>query len=128
MTAANESKTEPFEAALAAAWPPDQWRDVTVLLAVSGGPDSVAPLPALSRLKRHSGGAGRLAIAHFNHRLRTDSDLDARFVQQLAAELDLAFELGEASAGRLAIAAGDGIEAAARDARYAFLTAAAEKI
>ncbi len=115
-----------FEAALAADWPPDQWRDVTVLLAVSGGPDSVALLRAMSALKHQAGGAGRLAVAHFNHRLRADADEDARFLQALAERLDLPLELGEAKVGQLAGA--NGIEAAARDCRYAFLQVAAEKL
>jgi tRNA(Ile)-lysidine synthase len=129
MTAAIETtKTEQFEAALAAAWPPAQWRDVTVLLAVSGGPDSVALLQAMSVLKRQFGGAGRLAVAHFNHRLRGDAGDDARFVQRLTVQLELPFELGEANARQFAEAHGDGIEAAARDARYAFLHQTAEKL
>ena len=47
----------PFEAKLNVAWPPDAWRDVGVLVAVSGGADSVALLRALAAIK--SGGAGQ---------------------------------------------------------------------
>ncbi len=48
----------PLESKLADAWPPSQWADVTVLVAVSGGADSVALLRAMTALK--TGGAGRL--------------------------------------------------------------------
>ncbi len=39
----------PLETRLAAAWPPEDWQDVTVLVAVSGGADSIALLRALLR-------------------------------------------------------------------------------
>ena len=34
----------PLESRLASRWPPSEWRDISILLAVSGGPDSVALL------------------------------------------------------------------------------------
>ncbi|MCA9221516.1 MAG: tRNA lysidine(34) synthetase TilS [Planctomycetales bacterium] len=75
-----------FESLLAASWPPAAWHDVGVVLAVSGGADSVALLRAMSALK--TAGAGSLVVAHFNHALRGDeSDEDARFVARLAKEL-----------------------------------------
>ncbi|MEZ6112062.1 MAG: tRNA lysidine(34) synthetase TilS [Pirellulaceae bacterium] len=75
-----------FESLLAASWPPAAWHDVRVVLAVSGGADSVALLRAMSALK--TAGAGSLVVAHFNHALRGDeSDEDERFVARLAKEL-----------------------------------------
>lgn len=122
----NRPAVHTLEARLAEAWSPDDWRDVTVLAAVSGGADSVAMLRAMHATK--GGGAGRICVAHFNHRLRGDaSDDDARFVQELAASLDLACEPGEAEPGALD-AGGDGIEAAAREVRYEFLRTTAERL
>ena len=40
--------SQPVEVAVAAAWPPADWCDVHVVLAVSGGPDSVALLRAVT--------------------------------------------------------------------------------
>jgi tRNA(Ile)-lysidine synthase TilS/MesJ len=40
----------PLEASVAAAWPPEGWRDLGVLVAVSGGADSVALLRILAQL------------------------------------------------------------------------------
>ncbi|MEX0712613.1 MAG: ATP-binding protein, partial [Pirellulales bacterium] len=86
-----------FEENLARAWPPAGWRDVTVLVAVSGGPDSVALLRALAAIR--GPGPGRLVAAHFNHRLRgADSDDDERFVVSLCRQLRLELELGRADA------------------------------
>ena len=114
-----------FEQQLAIAWPPTQWQEVTVVLAVSGGADSVALLRAMHTLK--ISGPGRLTVAHFNHRLRGDeSEADERFVTQLCRRLDLECFVGQADATELQTS-GDGLEAAAREVRYRFLKEAAEQ-
>lgn len=111
-----------FETQLAEHWPPVQWTSVTVVLAVSGGADSVAMLRAMHALKRRFGGAGRLVVGHFNHRLRgCEADADERFVGRLCAQLEVACEVGQAAEGSIA-SGGDGLELAARSARYKFLT------
>jgi tRNA(Ile)-lysidine synthase len=115
-----------FERRLAAAWPPETWRDVTVLVAVSGGADSVGLLRALAALK--TSGNGRLAVAHFNHRLRPEAPDEARFVAELAQRLGLNCEIGEGQVAEAAALQGDGLEAAARAERLAFLQAAAERL
>src|SRR5438128_278330 len=43
--------THEFEVHLAAAWPSEAWQDLTVLVAVSGGADSVGLLRGLATLK-----------------------------------------------------------------------------
>jgi tRNA(Ile)-lysidine synthase len=73
---------------LAQAWPPSKWAEVTVLVAVSGGPDSVALLRAMAALK--TSGPGKLLVAHYNHRWRqAESDADEQFVRDLADQLGL---------------------------------------
>jgi tRNA(Ile)-lysidine synthase len=57
-----------------------------VLVGVSGGPDSVALLHALTRLRRDLG--LRLTVGHVHHGLRGEADQDAAFVEGLAARLD----------------------------------------
>jgi tRNA(Ile)-lysidine synthase len=115
-----------FEQRLAEAWPATLWQDVGVLLAVSGGADSVALLRAMRVLK--TGGAGRLAAAHFNHRLRgVESDSDQQFVVSLCKTRGLDCVVSEARAADL-LACGDGLEAAARQARYDFLQRTAETL
>jgi tRNA(Ile)-lysidine synthase len=56
-----------------------------LVVAVSGGPDSVALLHALAAFQvSRPASIGSLVIAHLNHQLRgADSDADACFVQQL---------------------------------------------
>jgi tRNA(Ile)-lysidine synthase len=114
-----------LEARVAAAWPPTAWQEVPVVVAVSGGADSVALLRILARLRTPS---ARLWVAHFHHGLRgAAADADEQFVAHLAAGLKLGYRAGRVPASQLATA-GDGLEAAARRARYAFLTEAAEQI
>jgi tRNA(Ile)-lysidine synthase len=119
----------PVELAVAAAWPPADWCDVHVVLACSGGPDSVALLRAVSRLKQLVGGRGRLFVAHLNHGLRgADAAADQAWLKQLCERLGLPLHAGTADVATLAADQGDGWEAAARAARYDFLARTAEQI
>ncbi len=114
----------PIVAALARTWPPEAWHDVTVLVAVSGGADSVALLRAMVALK--SGGRGRLCVAHLNHQLRgPESDQDEAFVRDLCEQLGVPCETDRA---RIANDQGDGLEAAARTSRYGFFRRTAERL
>jgi tRNA(Ile)-lysidine synthase len=111
----------PLESALAASWPPSEWRDVSVLVAVSGGADSVALLRAMHALK--TGGEGRLLAAHLNHGLRgPEADADQAFVADLCAKLGVPCHVGRTDVEKLAAERGNGLEEAAREARYQFLT------
>ena len=111
---------------LSQSWPSADWQDVTVLVAVSGGADSVALLCGLAEL-RSAEAAGKLVAAHFNHRLRAAADDDVRFVAELANQWKIPCEIGQADSP-LADDCPDGIEAAARDARYDFLLKTAENV
>jgi tRNA(Ile)-lysidine synthase len=120
------TKQPTFEDQLARAWPCDQWSNVTVLVACSGGGDSVGLLCGLARLK--AGGTGRLWVGHFNHGLRrAESDADERFVAQLADRLGMGCRIGRSAYGELATAEG-GLHAAGRIARYRFLQSTAEEL
>ena len=60
----------------------------TIVVAVSGGADSVALLLALDELIRAKKLKVKLVVAHLNHRLRgAAGDADARWVRSLAEEL-----------------------------------------
>ncbi len=121
------SPPQDFERRLEHAWPAARWQDVSVVVAVSGGADSVALLRALARLKRS--GAGRLWVAHFNHALRgPESQADEALVCQLAERLGLGCHVGRAPAGVLCQPGADGLEAAARGARYQFLEQTANQV
>ena len=94
-----------------------------VVCAVSGGADSMALLWAMHLLQDQLD--IRVEAAHFNHRLRgEESDRDAAFVEAFCKSHHIPCHMGSGSveAGR------KGLEAAAREARYAFLCALPGKI
>ena len=84
-----------------------------VLVAVSGGPDSLALLSILREIlpvvPLH------LSVAHFDHGWRADSENDRDFVASIAATWGFDFHTARAPAGT------PHTENAARTARYAFL-------
>ena len=94
-----------------------------VVCAVSGGADSMALLFAMYLLKEKIG--IRLAAAHFNHNLRgAESDADEAFVRDFCAGYGIELFVGAAQ-----VKAGEkGLEAAAREARYAFFATLPGKI
>ena len=94
-----------------------------VICAVSGGTDSVALLVALYLLRENLGIT--LEAAHFNHRLRgEESDGDEAFVKALCDRYEIPLHLGS---GQI-VPGKKGLEAAAREARYAFLRGLPGKI
>lgn len=112
----------PVERTLADRWPPATWLTGGVVLAVSGGADSMALLRAISALAGPR--SETLCVAHFDHRLRPQSTADAEFVRQASHALGLACEV--AAWTDPPTAKNGGLEASARQARYAFLRQVAE--
>ena len=94
-----------------------------IVCAVSGGADSVAMLFAMYLLKDKLG--IQLSAAHFNHHLRgAESDRDEDFVREFCERYDIPLHVG----GEVVVPGKKGLEAAARDARYAFLKSLGGKI
>jgi tRNA(Ile)-lysidine synthase len=100
-------------------------RGQAVLVAVSGGLDSMTLLQALHKLSsRHR---WRLTVAHFNHQLRgRSSNADEELVRQTAAAMKLPFVVGRANVGKFAQKSGLSIEMAARKLRHEFFVCAAK--
>ncbi len=92
----------------------------SVVIGVSGGPDSVALLHILLALAPRL--SLRLGVAHLNHCLRrNDSDNDARFVETLARKFDLPCYIQKKDVRNYQIKNRLSLEEAARSVRYAFL-------
>jgi tRNA(Ile)-lysidine synthase len=98
-----------------------------VLVAVSGGPDSVALLHVLYDLREEM--ELRLEVAHLQHGIRgAEAQEDARFVEELAGKLGLPFHLKEVDLLRIKSTAAKGnLEALARMERYRFFAAVARE-
>jgi tRNA(Ile)-lysidine synthase len=96
----------------------------TVVVAVSGGADSVALLDILARLDLE---CLKLVVAHLNHCLRGEaSDGDEAFVAGLAAGYGLPFASKRVDVAALAKASKLSLEDAGRQARYSFFAQTAE--
>lgn len=93
-----------------------------VLLAVSGGMDSMTLLHLCQRARLQVG------IAHCNFQLREqESDADAAFVAQTAADLGLPYHQVAFDTQAVAEAKGHSIQVAARQLRYAWLEEVRER-
>ncbi len=98
-----------------------------VLVAVSGGCDSMVLLDVLHRLAATE--HWRLSVAHFNHHLRgRASRADQALVERTARGLGLTCRVGEGDVRARARAAGLSLEMAARELRHAFLAATAREL
>lgn len=84
----------------------------TILVAVSGGPDSVCLLYSLHHLRRLL--KVRLEVFHLDHELRSGSGADAAYVRRVADRLHVPFHLRMAGS---APSKGESVEAWARTVR-----------
>lgn len=97
-----------------------------IVVAVSGGTDSLALLHLLYRLKDTL--KIDIHIATFNHGLREQAAGDVQFVQQIATQWALPVTVGRGDVPTIANEQNIGVEAAARIARYDFLAEVAHAI
>jgi tRNA(Ile)-lysidine synthase len=114
----------------------EQWRrldlpaaDSDIVVAVSGGADSVALLLSLDELIKKEKLRLNLVVAHLDHGLRSGSRDDARWVKQLATGLGWEVVTGRANlkADPNLKKKPENLEQAARKARYEFLLKTAVK-
>jgi tRNA(Ile)-lysidine synthase len=94
-----------------------------VLVALSGGPDSVALAALLLKLRDEM--PLEVRLAHFNHRLRDEAGGDERFVRDLARRWVLPLAVGAADVRSYAARKKINLEEAGRELRYRFLRRAA---
>src|SRR5436305_11013441 len=92
-----------------------------LVLAVSGGPDSVAMMWLAARWRRAGRRGPQLVAVTIDHGLRSEAGREAREVKQLAKSLDLPHRTLRWTDAKPAT----GVPAAARDARYRLLARAA---
>jgi tRNA(Ile)-lysidine synthase len=102
-------------------------RGETLVVAVSGGPDSVCLLYILSGLRKELG--IELHIAHLDHQLRSaESDADAEYVTALARRLGIPATIESHDVRSYRLQHHVSLEEAAREVRYTFLAGVAKDI
>ncbi len=99
---------------------------VSILLAVSGGPDSTALLHGAAFLATDRG--WQLSVAHLDHGLRPESPSEAAAVAAAAVRLGLPIEVRRTDVRALATEEHRSVEDAGRQARYRFLEEAAARL
>lgn len=98
----------------------------SVLIGVSGGPDSIALAQVLTGLKKNLG--IRIGLAHLNHMLRGSHALaDETFVREFAGEHNLELEVEKKDIAEVAKTQRLCVEEAGRNARYDFFTRVARE-
>jgi tRNA(Ile)-lysidine synthase len=98
----------------------------TILIACSGGPDSLALLAGLAELRRSL--RLRIVVAHLDHGMRTSSTADARAVSRRAAALGLPCVIERAGGRRELASRGLSGEAGLRELRREFLARTARQV
>lgn len=99
----------------------------TVLLALSGGPDSVFLAYLLHEMRLRI--PFRLHAVHVNHHLRGErSDADQRFVEQLCARMEIPVKIFHADVKTYARTSGLSVEMAARQVRHTSITGYADEL
>ena len=98
-----------------------------LLVAVSGGPDSICLVHILAKLKEALG--IRLHITHLNHQLRgAESEADAQYVSNLAQRLGIPATIEKREVKAYQTLKRISLEEAAREVRYTFLAQVAGAI
>jgi tRNA(Ile)-lysidine synthase len=99
----------------------------TIVVGVSGGPDSLCLLHVLCSLQHDR--AIRLHVAHLDHGIRgSEARADALMVQELASEWGLPCTVERVDVPALAAKPGISVEEASRQCRYAFLARVARRL
>ena len=101
----------------------------TVVVGVSGGPDSMALLHSLLALNHRHGWQLSLHVAHLNHRLRGPAaEQDAAFVQAAADSLALPCTIEAIDVAERARTERTGVEETGRQQRYALFERVAQQV
>ncbi|MDR1493361.1 MAG: tRNA lysidine(34) synthetase TilS [Planctomycetaceae bacterium] len=132
----DNAKFNSFERAFAESSNVVRWIPAGILLAVSGGADSVAMLRCFAALVNSStfdslpfvNSFGEIHVAHVNHGLRkNESDDDALFVRRLAETFHFSYHEFSLNSAMFEADDSGSLEAAARRLRYDFLCQTAEQ-
>lgn len=102
-----------------------------LVVAVSGGPDSIALINLLINLKGYICDTYdikyTMCIAHFNHKIRKESEEEKKYVMDFASKNSILFEYKEEDIIKLSKTTKTTVEECARNERYKFFYETLEK-
>ena len=92
-----------------------------IVLAVSGGPDSICMLNVFSKMcQTNPSHSAQIVVAHVNHLIREEAQEDEKYVQKICEEKGIEFYSKSIDVLNLANTSKIGVEEAGRIARYEF--------
>lgn len=98
-----------------------------LVLAVSGGPDSICLLSVLNEIKKEKLIEFNIVVAHVNHMIREEAVEDEKFVKEFCEKIGVEFYSKSIDVQKMANNNKIGLEEAGRNARYEFFDEIAEK-
>ena len=98
-----------------------------IILAVSGGPDSISMLDILYKIKQNESINFEIIVAHVNHMIREEAMEDAIYVKNFCEKRNIEFYLKSIDVKKIANNNKIGTEEAGRKERYKFFDELAKK-
>lgn len=102
-------------------------KEDTILVGVSGGPDSMALLKILIDLQKQKEFSYQIVVAHINHMIRKEAMEETKYVEQFCKENKIACYMQQVPVEQIAKQEKMGTEEAGRKVRYAFFEEIASK-
>lgn len=99
-----------------------------VVLGVSGGPDSIAMLNILHKIRQSGLLNFEIFVAHINHGLRENAKLDEVFVENFCQEMKVPFFVKHVYVAEIAKQQKRGLEETGRKVRYDFFDEIQQKV
>lgn len=99
----------------------------TIVIGVSGGPDSMALLNSLYNLNKNRKIDCKIVVAHINHGIRKEADEETKFVQKFCENREIPCYIKKEKVEELAKKQKIGTEEAGRKLRYSFFEEVLEK-
>lgn len=99
-----------------------------IVVGVSGGPDSMALLSTLLKIRNSSKIQFAITVAHVNHMIRKEADEETEYVKKYCKEKQLQCYVKKENVEQLAKTEKIGTEEAGRNLRYSFFDEVAKKV
>lgn len=100
----------------------------TIVIGVSGGPDSMALLSVFQKLKEMKQVECEIVVAHVNHGLRREAEEETRYVENYCKEHEIQYFVKKEKVEELAKRQRVGTEEAGRNLRYSFFEEVAKRV